>query len=115
MRLAIVISIAIIAGCANYRPLVDNPGDLNVYERNLQECQRYADSVSPGVNAAVGALFGAGLSAVLATVAGGGFDRGASARVGAVLGGVGGATQGGEAQMNIIRQCLAGRGYRVLQ
>lgn len=116
MRLTFIAILAILSGCANYRPLIDNQGvDLNQYERDLQSCQQYAEQVSPGTHALVGAALGAGLSAILATVAGGGYDRGASTRVGAVLGAASGAGHGAEAQVDIIRRCLSGRGYQVLQ
>lgn len=118
-----VISIALISACANtganYRPIVDLRGgavDINRYEADLRECQQYAtQTADAATQAAVGAAAGAILGALLAAAAGSRYDRHASARVGAVAGAVGGAGSGEHDQREIIRRCLAGRGYSVLQ
>jgi hypothetical protein len=110
-------------GCANtganYRPLIDTRGgavDLNKYEVDLRECQQYATQVGGAADkAAAGAVVGALFGAVLAAAAGGNYDRGATARVGAVTGMAGGAVQGDRDQKSVIQRCLAGRGYSVLQ
>lgn len=119
---ALLIAVTFIqAGCAhggaNYRPLIDTQGaDLSRLERDLSECQAYARQVAGAADqAAAGALIGAALGAVLAAAAGSRYDRGASARVGAVSGIVGGAAQGETDQRSVVRNCMSGRGYRVLQ
>lgn len=108
---------ALLMGCAGatYRPIVDTQGlDMNRYEADLQSCQQYAKQTTDGPNsAAIGAVAGAALGSVLAGVVGG--DRRASASIGAIEGGVLGGASGETSQRNIIRRCLAGRGYRVLQ
>ncbi len=111
-----------LGGCAattgaNYRPVVDNKGvDLNKYEVDLRECQNYAtQTAGAGESAAAGAAAGAVLGAVLAAAAGKNHSRSSNARVGAVTGAVGAGAEGETNQRNIIRRCLAGRGYRVLQ
>lgn len=121
--LVAVLAVAIVAGCAhtgaNYRPIIDTRGgsvDLNRYEADLRECQQYAaQTAGAAESAAVGAAAGAILGAVLAAAAGRSYDRAATARVGAVSGAVAGAGSGETDQRNIIRRCLAGRGYSVLQ
>lgn len=104
---------------ANYRPLIDTAGvDMNRMEGDLAQCQQYAGQVSgAATQAAVGAAIGAGLSALLAGVGGGRnrFDMGATARIGAVGGAASGAASGETDQRNIVRRCMAQRGYRVLQ
>ena len=113
MKNSLILAVVLLAGCSTYRPLVDQPGPN--YEADLSACQKYADTQSPATSAVLGAVAGAGLSALLATVGGDGIDRGASTRIGAVIGAVSGAASGGDAQIDIIRRCLQGRGYRVLQ
>lgn len=114
MKTISIVLIVLLSGCANYRPIVDSRGvNSAAYEADLRECQAYADQVSPGGHAAIGAFIGGGLSLALAMIGGG--DRGASAGMGAVLGGAAGAGGGAEAQVNVIRRCMNGRGYRVLQ
>ena len=118
-----VLAAVLAAGCAstgvNYRPIIDTRGgavDMNRYETDLRECQQYAaQTAGAAETAAVGAAAGAILGAILAAAAGRSYDRYATARVGAVSGAVAGAGAGETDQRNIIRRCLAGRGYSVLQ
>lgn len=114
-------SVTTLVGCAtsgaNYRPIVDSRGvDSARYESDLRECQTYAtQTASAGESAAAGAIVGALFGAVLAAAAGSRYDRAATARVGAVTGAVGAGAEGETNQRNIIRRCLSGRGYNVLQ
>lgn len=114
--LTAVIFLAACAG-ASYRPLVDSRGvDMNRYEGDLRDCQSYAGQVSGAANqAAIGAIAGALFGAALAAAAGSRYDRGATARVGALSGAVGGGASGETDQRDVIRRCMAGRGYTVLQ
>ena len=121
--LTLFVSTAFLGGCAtqqmgaNYRPIIDSRGvDFNRYEADLKDCQQYAHQTAGAAeSAAAGAVAGAALGAVLAAAAGSRYSRNQSARVGAVGGAVGAAAEGENNQRNIIRKCLAGRGYSVLQ
>jgi len=106
-------------GCAgaDVRPIVDMKGvNEAAYEKDLQECQAYAKEQSGmGETAAIGAGAGAVVGGFLGLVTGGnktGFVHAAGA--GAVLGGAGGAFSGNQAQEAVVKRCLGGRGYRVL-
>jgi len=88
--------------------------DRSRYEADLAECQQYAQLRDPAAQAAVGAVAGALLGALLGAAAGSRFDHGAMARVGAVSGAAGGASHGAQSQVDIVRNCLRGRGYAVL-
>lgn len=116
--LLVAIALALI-GCAgaNYRPLIDSKGvDFNRYEADLSECQRFATQVNgAGENAATGAVAGAIFGSLLAAAAGKNYDRTSSAKVGALSGAVGAGAEGENNQKNVIRRCLTGRGYKVLQ
>ena len=121
-KLLCVILILCVAGCATYRPTVDTRGvDMNRYESDLAECQKYAEKVSPGKTALAGAGVGAALGAVIGVIVGVAFnvDPGDMAGFGAALGGFQGAVTGGAeagmSQMDIIKRCMAGRGYVVLR
>lgn len=98
--------------------MVDTAGkDMGKFESDMRECQQYASQATgAGTSAAVGAAIGAGLMALLAGVGGGKkrYDMGATARQGAVVGAVAGGAHGEDDQHNIIRRCMAGRGYNVL-
>jgi outer membrane lipoprotein SlyB len=121
-KIIVLSSVSILIGCAapqgaNYRPIVDNQDvDFNRYEKDLRDCQSYAtQTASAGESAAGGALAGALLGGVLAAAAGKNYSRTNSARVGAVTGAVGAGVEGETNQRNIIRRCLSGRGYKILQ
>lgn len=123
LLLASVIGATVILGaCASrgseYRPIVDPKGlDQAAYEKDLQECQALSqESASTGKTAGKGVGAGAALGAVLGLVGGSNSTGIAQAAgVGAVLGGVGGGTQGVTGQETVIKNCLIGRGYKVLK
>lgn len=109
-----------LTGCAatgeNYRPIVDTKNASGNYENDLRECQQFAtQTAGAGQSAATGAVAGAVFGALLAAAAGGGYSRSNSAAVGGITGGVAAGAGGETNQRNIIRRCLAGRGYNVLQ
>jgi uncharacterized protein YcfJ len=106
-------------GCAgsDVRPIVDTKGiNQSKYESDLQDCQAIAKQQSGmGETAAKGAGAGAVVGGLLGLVTGGnktGIFQTAGA--GAVLGGAGGAFSGNNAQESIVKKCLSGRGYKVL-
>ena len=102
-------------GCATYRPIVDNKGtNPAAYEADLKECQAYAEQVSPAEHAATGAVLGAVFGAVLGAALGNRDMAMRSAGGMAVVGAASGTGEGAKAQVNIVRRCMAGRGYRVL-
>jgi hypothetical protein len=77
---------------AEVRPIVDMKGVNEArYEKDLAECQGYAKEAS-------------GMGGTAAKGAG----------AGAVFGGAGGAYKGNESQEAVVKKCLVGRGYKVL-
>jgi outer membrane lipoprotein SlyB len=117
-KLTIIIAIAIAAtGCANtganYRPIVDRPG--SDYEQNLAECQQHAQKLSGAAgNAAAGAVAGAIFGALVMSAMGVKGYRNEGAMVGALNAGATGAISGETSQRQVIKNCLAGRGFSVL-
>ena len=109
----------LLAACAgaDVRPIVDMKGVNEArYEKDLAECQNYGKEASGmGGTAAKGAGAGAVVGGVLGLVTGSnttGIVQAAGA--GAVIGAAGGAYQGNESQQAIVKKCLVGRGYKVL-
>jgi uncharacterized protein YcfJ len=111
---ALVLSVSF--GCATYRPIVDTKGvDMAAYETDMHECQAYAEGQDPAAKAAAGAVAGAALGAVIAAMFGGNRgSRNRSAAVGGLSGAGAGASSAMQAQTAITRNCMAGRGYKVL-
>jgi len=110
-----------LAGCADtYRPIVDSQGvNQAEYERDLAECREYARRVDPAGSAAEGGLLGGAVGAAVGAVVGaltGNVGRGAAigAAGGATGGVLRGGIRGGARQKRVLRRCLRGRGYRVL-
>jgi hypothetical protein len=105
-----------LAGCA-YRPVVDPKTSLHPehYETDLAECRQLAEQgAHPGGSAAGGAAIGAGVGAALAVATGRNDRIGQAAGGGAVIGGAKGAGAGAHEQRAIVRNCMKGRGYAVL-
>ena len=98
---------------ADYRPLVDNADDK--YEADLSDCQQYARAeADPGNGAPAGAVTGALVGVALNAVAGGGHGMGYSGW-GAAADGVRGMVSAGNAQKQVVINCMRGRGYSVLR
>ena len=118
--LTITLAAAILVGCAapmhQYQPLIDGGTNTEQYQRDLQDCRAYAMTKPSAENsAAAGAIFGALAGVAILAVGGGrhGFGNEA-AGIGALLGGVEGYNKGAQGQQGIVKRCLAGRGYKVL-
>ena len=108
-----------VLGCAgaDVRPIVDMKGvNEAAYEKDLQECQTYAQEQSGmGSTGAKGAAAGAVVGGLLGLVTGGNASGIAQAAgAGAVIGGAGGAYSGNQSQEAVVKRCLSGRGYKVL-
>ncbi|MGH6952643.1 MAG: hypothetical protein ACREGL_00555 [Alphaproteobacteria bacterium] len=120
-RIVALAAAVTLAACAQtYHPIVDMKDvDQGKYQTDLADCRQYAEQVSPAEDALAGTLIGAvigtAMFAALGAVTG---DAGTGAAVGAALGGTTGAAAGAgggiERQIQVIKTCLGGRGYKVL-
>ncbi len=117
MKLITVLMLAAaLTGCAssgaNYRPLVDMQGRSDAqYNRDASECQAYARA---RMDAAQGAVMGAVALGILTSVLSPRGTKNYAAQQGAIVGGVAGAASANDTQETIVKRCLAGRGYNVL-
>jgi len=108
-------------GCASIEdltannPIIDTLGvNLTQYNHDLADCQQYANEVDIAQKAAVGAASGAAVGGVFGAVLGNSDTVQRGAGVGAIGGGTRGIRQGIRERERIIKRCLIGRGYRVL-
>ena len=110
----------LLTGCATthpgaaFSPLIDGTDRVKI-DADLSDCQAYARQVAGAADRALagaiaGALIGAGLNAALG-VKGQGNEM---AAFGAVTGGLQAAGEGARDQQSVIRNCMVGRGHRVL-
>jgi len=95
--------------------IIDEKGvDMSRYQENLAECKTYADQVQVGKKGAKGAATGAVIGGAIGSIGGGHRDAGEGAAVGAIGGGVKGLDEGEKDKVRVVKNCLRGRGYRVL-
>jgi len=119
LTISLIVSAVLLTACAGaeVRPIVDMSGVNEArYEKDLAECQDYAkQATGMGGTAAKGAGAGAFVGGLLGLVTGSnttGIVQ--SAGAGAVIGGAGGAYKGNDSQEAVVKKCLVGRGYKVL-
>jgi outer membrane lipoprotein SlyB len=107
----------LLAGCTTTDEIIIDKKGVNMarYEADKAECKVYADEVRKGEKTARGAASGAVLGGVVGVIAGDSGDAAArGAGVGAVTGGARGASEGEREEVQVVKRCLRGRGYRVL-
>ena len=96
-------------------PIIDMAGvDPEALEQDMAECEVYADQVEVARQTAAGAATGAVVGGVVGAVFGNGETAARTAGVGATTGGVSGAGGALAERRMVIRNCLVGRGYKVL-
>lgn len=115
--LAVLCGCVLVTGCTTARNvIIDKKGvDMNRYRQDLAECNEYAEEVRKGEMVARGAGSGAAVGGAIGAIVGDSTDsavRGAG--VGAVSGGARGMSAGEREEMRVVKRCLSGRGYRVL-
>ena len=91
--------------------LVAAMGHGGSYEQDLAECREYSKEVQTGKKVATGAASGAVVGGLIGAITG---DPGKAAGVGAVGGGARGANEGAKDEVQVVKNCLRGRGYRIL-
>ena len=95
--------------------IIDQKGvNMTAYQQDLAECQSYSGSVNTGGKAATGAASGAVVGGLIGAITGGTSGAAKGAGIGAVGGGAKGVGQGVETEVQVVKNCLRGRGYRVL-
>lgn len=123
-KLSAIIFVGLLSGCAvegyqtGTRIVLDwtQVKDFGQYQKDADECNRIGAEVSgPGESAAAGALAGVLLGAALGAIIGDSGDfalQGAGA--GAVSGAASGAAHGALSRDQVVKNCMRGRGYNVL-
>ena len=95
--------------------IIDKKGvNMSAYSQDLTECRSYASEVKTGEKAVRGAGSGAVVGGLIGAVVDGGDGAARGAGVGAISGGAKGASQGEREEVQVVKRCLRGRGYRVL-
>jgi hypothetical protein len=112
----LALALVLVACTTTDEIIIDKKGvNMARYEADKAECEAYADGVRTGEKAARGAASGAVVGGAVGAIvrdSSEGAARGAG--VGAVTGGVRGLAEGEREQVQVVKRCLRGRGYRVL-
>lgn len=113
MRNHLLVGLVLLVGCAAHPdPIIDTKGvNLVAYQRDLTECQSYAEQVPVAAGVAKGSAAGAAYGAAIGAIRG---DIGQAAGVGAVSGGAWSGLEADREKQQVVKRCLRGRGYRVL-
>ena len=115
IMVAIIVPLVIIACTTTDEIIIDQKGvNMSAYQKDLSECQTYAKQIKTGEKTAKGAASGALVGGLIGAITGGSSGAVTGAGVGAVGGGAKGANQGQQSEAQVVKRCLRGRGYRVL-
>jgi len=111
--LGLIAAVALLAACTTTDEIIiDKKGvDMSRYDQDLAECRSYGTEVQTDKKVVKGAASGAVVGGLIGAITG---DAGKAAGVGAVGGGAKGASQGEREELQVVKRCLRGRGYNVL-
>ena len=103
----------LLAACSSAPgPIIDTKGvNMAHYKADLQDCEGYAEQVHIERGVAKGAVAGGAVGAATGAVVG---DTAKGAGVGAIAGAAKSAQLGDREKSRVVKNCLRGRGYRVL-
>ena len=105
-------AVAIAACAAHPGPIIDRKGvDPVAYERDLAECAKYAGEIQVASGAAKGAVAGGAYGAAVGSIHG---NASQGAGTGAISGAAWSALDADREKQQVVKRCLAGRGYHVL-
>lgn len=111
----VIITLATVSACTSNRIIIDKKGvDMSRYADDLRECESYAAEVPVGKEVAKGAARGGVIWGAIGAIFGDSRSAKRSAGAGAVTGGAAGGAKAEHEQQQVVKQCLRGRGYKVL-
>lgn len=88
--------------------------DMSAYRQDLSECQSYAAQVNTGATVAKSSGTAAAIGGAIGAIVGNSSSAAKGAGSGAVLGAAKGMGKASREKDKVIKSCLRGRGYRVL-
>lgn len=114
--LSLLIPILGLLACTSSREPVIDPKGVNMvaYQQDLLECRAIGESAHVVADTATSAVGGAAVGGLVGAAIGNSDTAGRGAGAGTVLGGLRGYQRGSSEKERIVRRCLMGRGYRVL-
>ncbi len=117
-RVVIILGLAgitALAGCSSNRIIIDKKGvSMAQYARDLEECRAYAEEVRVAEQAAEGAAVGGVVGGAIGAIFGDSSTAARGAGAGAVSGAASGTGRAVHEKDRVVKTCLRGRGYKVL-
>lgn len=116
MKAILLLPLAVaVSACATHKVIVDKQGiDMAQYEQDLAECSQYAEEVDTGSEVAKGAVGGAVIGGAVGAILGGRRSAEKLGGVAVVTGAAGGGSSASREKSQVIKNCLRGRGYKIL-
>lgn len=116
MRYLLLLSLSVLSACTTTDEIIIDEKGVNMtrYAEDKAECEQYAEQVQTGEKALRGAASGAVVGGAVGAIVGNSGGAGRGAGVGAVTGGARGVAEGAREEVEVVKRCLRGRGYRVL-
>lgn len=111
--MAVAVLTVLVSACASHpEPIIDTKGvNMAHYEADLADCTAYGDQVHIEKGVAKGTAGGAAVGAATGAIFG---EAAKGAGVGAIGGGAKSARRGEDEKHRVVKNCLRGRGYKVL-
>ena len=105
--------IFIICGCAAHpEPIIDTQGvNMARYEDDMADCAGYGEQIRIERGAVKGAAAGAAVGTATGAISG---HAGSGAGYGAIFGAAESARLNDREKQHVVKNCMRGRGYRVL-
>ncbi|MFK7793840.1 MAG: glycine zipper family protein [Gammaproteobacteria bacterium] len=115
LNIAIVLLVVLPACSTTKEIIIDRKGvDMGQYYADLEECRGYSAEVKTKEKGAKGAVSGAVVGGAVGAIFDGAEGAARGAGVGAVTGGAEGINKGEGEEVEVVKRCLSGRGYQVL-
>ena len=97
------------------KPIIDTKGvNMSQYDIDLEECSVFSEDISTGKSIAKGAATGAAVGAVIEAITDDVLSRRVAIEVRAVSGGAKSGIRAVREKDQILKRCLRGRGYKIL-
>lgn len=120
IHLSLCCAVLLLGACAPFRPgddrvIIDTRGvDMEQYRDDIKECGTFADQVAVGKRTGKAAGAGAAVGSAVGAIFAGGVGAAKGGSAGAVTGAYRGSTDAKREQLRVVKRCLRGRGYKVL-
>lgn len=118
MRTTVVLitAIALLPACTTTDEIIIDRKGVNMaaYEQDLAQCREYSQGVKTGEKGARGAATSAVIGAAVGAILDGPDGAARGAGIGTVTGGARGVSEGEREEVQVVKRCLRGRGYKVL-